>query len=68
MRSSLLAFALCFASVSAFAQTDFSGSWRLNAARSQMRAPAATFLKVEQDADSLTLTMSEAECGPYTAA
>jgi hypothetical protein len=57
------------AAQSGFAQTDFSGSWKLNTERSDIRAmpvAPAGFVKVEQSANSLTVTMSEREGAPST--
>src|SRR5258708_28716925 len=53
------------------AQSDegFSGLWKFNPARSEVRnlpAPPALFLKVEQDGKELTLFSSSEEGGPST--
>jgi hypothetical protein len=64
-------FILCAQSSFAQAERDFSGTWRLDAARTTLRqmpvAPAG-FLKVNQSANAITLTMSEQEDGPATIA
>src|SRR5216683_330147 len=48
---------------------DFSGVWKLNASRSEVRglpAPPAVFLTVEQNATTLTLSASSQESDPST--
>ena len=53
------------------AQSDpgFSGLWKFNPARSEVRnlpVPPDPFLKVEQNATALTISASSAEDGPFT--
>ncbi len=53
----------------ATAQSNFSGSWRLNSSLSEMRglpAPADMFLKVEQTSTVLSVSGSSQESGPFT--
>ena len=53
------------------AERDFSGSWKLNAARSTIRQLPVTpagFLKVNQSENAVTITMSAEESGPVTVA
>jgi type IV secretion system protein VirB10 len=65
MRLALLA--LSFLAI-ATAQSNFSGTWRLNTSLSEMRglpAPADLFLKVEQTGAAMTVSGSSQEGGPF---
>lgn len=51
------------------AQSNFSGIWKLNSSRSEMRglpAPADPFLKIEQTAAALFVSASAQEGGPFS--
>src|SRR5579863_3810498 len=53
----------------ATAQSNFSGSWKLNSSLSEMRglpAPADLCLKVEQTTTALSVSGSSQESGPFT--
>jgi type IV secretion system protein VirB10 len=68
MRLAPVLAALFLALPIATAQSNFSGTWKLNSALSEMRglpAPAALFLKVEQTAAAMSVSASSQENGPF---
>src|SRR3954451_16575873 len=67
----IAAIILLSSGVAAIAQNDpgFSGTWKFNAARSELRGLPASpdpFLKVDQNAKAMTISAGTQESGPFT--
>src|SRR5215218_8936780 len=62
---------LCACAANAQTDSGFTGNWKLNPARSEMRAspsPPDPFLKVDQSPTALTVAGGSQPSGPFTTA